>query len=141
MATGVAAFDTTLQKTNEILKEIASRMGWEERKEQAYSVLRVVLQTLRDRLPLEEASHLGSQLPMLMRGMYYEGYNPSAVPVKWNKAEFLQHIQANLNYQFEQGIQQTVSTVLSVIMDRLAPGEVDDIKGTLPAEYATLFEG
>lgn len=78
---GFAEFDTTIQKTNELLKEIETAFSWpENRRNQSYAALRAVLHALRDRLPVEETVQLGTQLPMLIRGMYYEGWDPSKVP-------------------------------------------------------------
>jgi uncharacterized protein (DUF2267 family) len=73
--TGLEVFDTTLQKTNEWLQEIMQEFGTENR-QQAYAALRATLHTLRERLPTEETAHLGAQLPMLIRGIYYEGWHP-----------------------------------------------------------------
>lgn len=70
--TGLEVFDATTQKTNEWLDEIMFELALEER-HTAYAALRGTLHALRDRLPLEETAHLGAQLPMLVRGFYYEG--------------------------------------------------------------------
>lgn len=70
--TGLDVFDSTLQKTNEWLQQIMQQLGTDSRQE-AYIGLRATLHTLRDRLPLEVVAHLGAQLPMLVRGIYYEG--------------------------------------------------------------------
>lgn len=43
---------------------------------QAYSILRVVLPSRRDRLQVEEVAHLSAQLPMLVRGFFFEGWQP-----------------------------------------------------------------
>ena len=57
--------------------------------------LQVVLHALRDRLPVEAVAALGSQLPLLVRGMYYEGWSPSETPVQESeKEEFLSQIAA-----------------------------------------------
>jgi uncharacterized protein (DUF2267 family) len=40
------------------------------------------LHVLRDRLPVPEAAHLGAQLPMLVRGFYYDNWKPTATPTK-----------------------------------------------------------
>jgi uncharacterized protein (DUF2267 family) len=53
----------------------------------AYSVLRSVLHQLRDRLTLEESVDLGAQLPLIVRGLYYEGWRPHHVPRKLAKEE------------------------------------------------------
>ena len=86
--TGLDAFDTTLQKTAVWLKEIMAEFGSKDR-HLAYLALRATLHALRDRLTVEEAVHLGAQLPMLVRGFYYEGWTPSGKPVKVKKAGFL----------------------------------------------------
>jgi len=73
--TGVAAFDSTIQTTNVWLHDIMERLGWQDR-HRAYHALRAVLHALRDRLPVDQAAALGAQLPMLVRGFYYEGWHP-----------------------------------------------------------------
>jgi anti-anti-sigma factor len=59
-------------------------MGWEDR-HLAYHALRTVLQALRDWLPVDEAAALGAQLPLLIRGFYYEHWHPHGKPVKGRK--------------------------------------------------------
>jgi uncharacterized protein (DUF2267 family) len=94
MSTGVDVFDTTLQKTIALLKDICNEFGWpEERRQQAYSALRSVLHAIRDRLPVIEAANFAAQLPMLVRGFYYEGWKPESVPIKMHRQEFFAEVQ------------------------------------------------
>ena len=65
-------------------------------KREAWKALRAVLHTVRDRLPLDVAVHFGAQLPMLIRGMYYEGWEPSKVPIKMTRESFLAAIQEKI---------------------------------------------
>ncbi len=73
-ATGLDVFDKTLQTTHIWLSEIMERHG-PDRKE-AWHILSAVLHALRDRLPPELAAHLGAELPLLIRGAYYDQYRP-----------------------------------------------------------------
>ena len=94
MGNGLRAFDSTVQTTHVWLNELRGLLGWEE-PHRAYLALRAVLHALRDRLSVDEAAALGAQLPMLVRGFYYEGWHPHGKPVKERTKEaFLGHIAA-----------------------------------------------
>jgi hypothetical protein len=93
---GVAALDHTIQETNIWLKAIAEELPFDNR-HHAYNALRAVLHALRDRLPPEAAVHLGAQLPMLVRGIYYEGWRMAGKPTKERSAqEFSDHVRKEL---------------------------------------------
>src|SRR5687767_6006017 len=77
-ATGLDVFDKTLQTTNIWLNEISDRIGPD--RQLAWKVLSTVLHKLRDRLPVDLAAHLGAQLPLLVRGAYYDQFEPARMP-------------------------------------------------------------
>jgi uncharacterized protein (DUF2267 family) len=90
--TGLDVFDSTVHQTNAWLKAIMGRLGTEDR-HRAYLALRTTLQALRDRLQPEMAVHLGAQLPMLVRGVYYEDWHMAGTPTRErHKEEFLAHV-------------------------------------------------
>ena len=97
---GVAVLDHTVQETNVWLRIVAEQLHFEDR-HHAYIALRAVLHALRDRLPPEVAVHLGAQLPILVRGVYYEGWHMAGKPVKdRNVQEFADHVLKELPPQF-----------------------------------------
>jgi uncharacterized protein (DUF2267 family) len=66
-------------------------------KQVAWHTLGAVLRTLRDRLPLGLAAHLGSQLPLIVRGLYYDQWEPEKKPDKTRSVdEFLGKIGEKL---------------------------------------------
>lgn len=132
-------FDNTVHKTNKLLKEIESGFNWpENRRNQSYAALRAVLHTLRDRLPIMEAAQLGAQLPMLVRGMYYEGWSPAQVPIKMDKAEFLQRIKQQFPFSIEGDMEDVVEIVLTSLRKHVSLGEAMDIISILPKDIAEL---
>ena len=99
-ATGVTALDHTVQETNVWLKAIDEQLVLENR-HHAYNALRAVLHALRDRLQPEAAVKLGAQLPIMVRGIYYEGWHMAATPTKERHLEeFAAHILKELPPQF-----------------------------------------
>ncbi len=138
MSTGIDAFDSTIELTNRWLREIMENQGWDDR-QRAYHALRLVLQALRDRLPLNEAVHLGAQLPMLLRGLYYEGWKPEDKPLRFSKDELLSHVMRGFRMDDAIDPESVVRTVFSVITRHVSKGEADDVKGALPKRLQELF--
>lgn len=138
--TGYHAFDTTVDKTNRMLREIEEACGWShERRNQSYGALRAVLHTLRDRLTVQESAQLAAQLPMLVRGMYYDGWDPGAVPKKMKREEFLARVRAEVPYELPGGPEALVHAVLEVLERHTSPGEWRGIRAGLPKDLVSLL--
>ena len=74
--TGIQALDTAVETTEEWISALMARLGWHD-KERTYFALLAALHALRDALPRDEAGYLGVQLPVLLRGLYFEGWHPA----------------------------------------------------------------
>jgi uncharacterized protein (DUF2267 family) len=137
---GFTSFQTTEDKTNRLLHEIEEAYGWpKERRNQSYAALRAVLHALRDRLSVEEAAQLGAQLPMLVRGIYYAEWDPSKVPMKLNREEFLRRIRDEFPYEIEGDVEQLERKVLRALRRYITDGEWNDTKAVMPKELATVL--
>jgi uncharacterized protein (DUF2267 family) len=136
--TGLDVFDRAVHKANDWLKDIMYELNTEDR-HRAYLALRATLHALRDRLIPEEAVDLGAQLPMLIRGFYYEGWKPADKPLKVRRREeFLEHIKA----QFRPGeidAETIARAVFKLLTHRISQGEVKHVTGMLPEELADLW--
>jgi uncharacterized protein (DUF2267 family) len=132
-------FSNTLQKTHIWLKELMEELWWEDQ-HRAYLALRATLHALRDRLTVDEATHLGAQLPMLIRGFYYEGWSPAGKPVKErHKEEFCAHVKAYFTREADIDAEKIVRAVFKVLAKRITDGEIEDIKHILPPELRELW--
>ena len=138
-ATGLDVFDRTLHKTNIWLKDLMGIMGCEDR-HRAYLALSVTLHALRDRLTVEEAAHLAAQLPMLIRGFYYEGWDPSAKPFKErHKDQFLSRIREEIRGDDRIDPEQVARAVFLLFAQRVAESEIADVEHVLPYEIRQLW--
>ena len=135
----ISAIHRTLQTTTEWLNELREELGHGD-PQQNYRMLRAVLTALRDRLTVEEATDLGAQLPMLIRGMYYEGYNPAKTPTRERDLEsFLNHVAANLVPAQDGDPAEITRAAFKVLQKHVTAGEIHDVKSNLPSEVATAL--
>jgi uncharacterized protein (DUF2267 family) len=138
-ATGLDVFDTTLHKTNSWLNELMQVLGWQDR-HKAYMALRATLHALRDRLTVEEVAQLGAQLPMLIRGFYYEGWDPTGKPLRIRqKEQFLARIEQEFRGNDRIDPERVARAVFTVLANRVTEGEIEDVKHVLPAEIRDLW--
>lgn len=139
---GVDVFDHTLQKTNQWINEINEILGWSD-KQKGYLALRCTLQALRDRLPFETVVNFGAQLPMLIRGFYYEGWKPGETPIKIKSPEeFMEFVTShalNSNLEKNTDMLEMVRAVFEVVSRHISPGERDHVLKTLPPGLGRLW--
>lgn len=137
--TSIDAFDTTLQKSHMWLHELADS-GHFDSEEQAYTALSAVLHSLRDRLTVNEAAQLSSELPMLIRGLYYEGWKPALAPNKERSlTEFLESVNESLRGNQRIDPQHATQAVFEFLSHKISAGEIQDVKRMLPGEIRSLF--
>jgi uncharacterized protein (DUF2267 family) len=137
--THVSVFDESLQKTHVWLEELELIASLDSHT-QAYSVLRVVLHALRDELPLNEAVDLAAELPMIIRGFYYEGWRPSAAPRHYRTREaFFDAIRPQIERVSKIDPAVAVGSVFMMLNHRISRGEIKDIRHVLPAPLRQLW--
>ncbi|MFG1889309.1 DUF2267 domain-containing protein [Micromonospora sp. NPDC049051] len=135
-----SAFESSMDKTNLILKEIEQAYGWpKEQRNQSYCALRTVLHLLRDRMPVQESVEFAAQLPVLVRGIYFDGWKPQDVPIKLNRDDFLLEVRQGFPYDVEGGPERVVQVVLDTLRRHVTQGEWDDVKATMPRDMANII--
>jgi uncharacterized protein (DUF2267 family) len=139
-ATGLEVFDRTLQTTNIWLGEIMQALDVD--RHVAWKVLSVVLHKLRDRLPIELTAHLGSQLPLLVRGVFYDQYQPARQPTDCRTLEaFVAEVSEWLSDTRPVDPQRAVQAVFAVLSHHVPEGQLDKVRGALPSPLRSFWEG
>lgn len=137
--TGISVLDNATQDVNIWLNEISEREHSED-KNRSYRLLRATLHALRDWLGVDEAADIGAQLPMLIRGIYYEGWNPSATPVpERTLEEFYARIQRDFKTDPLRNPKMSVSSVFAVLAGHVTKGEITHVKNTMRKELRELW--
>jgi uncharacterized protein (DUF2267 family) len=133
-----ASISHSVQQTQEWLKALCEAGGYSGETE-ALAVLRAVLHQLRDRLTPQEAVDLAAQLPMIVRGIYYEGWQPSRTPEKLrSKEEFLAGVAAKLTPHPING-EHATRDVFSLLAQAIDSGEIADVINQLPSGIKELW--
>lgn len=137
-ATGLEVFDKTLQTTNIWLDEITERIGPD--RHVAWHVLGAVLHVLRDRLPLELAVHLGAQLPLLVRGVYYDQWHLGVAPTRERSLdEFVARVAEGLRGMRPVKPEEAARAVFRTLAHRLDPGLIAKVTEALPRPIRALW--
>jgi uncharacterized protein (DUF2267 family) len=139
--TGFEVFDDTILRTNSWLKDLMQELNWNDRRK-TYVVFRCVLHALRDHLSVADAVHVGEQLPMLIRGVYFEHWDPSGKPLLLrSRDEFFSGLAGALAREGENAESaEMVTRAVFRLLDRKATdGEMDDLQAILPSAVTDLW--
>ncbi len=137
--TGIPKLDTAPQVLTQWLKELESTLEWTDR-HRTYVLLRATLQTLRDFLRVDDAADLAAQLPVLLRGIYYEGWDPSRTPVyPRDKTAFMARIEAHFRDMPPDEIELAVEAVFDLISLKISTGEAEQVAHALRKPLQALW--
>lgn len=127
-------FDKQVHEANEWIKDIEDNMGVNDPRT-AYHALRGVLFALRDRIHVNEAFDFSSQLPNLIRGMYFEGYKPKGKPDEYmTNDEFLKRVENEMNEAPDFDTSKAVACVMKTLRGRMSEGQIQHVMDNLPKD-------
>jgi uncharacterized protein (DUF2267 family) len=137
--THINLFDTTVHESHAWIRDVLRETGWDDR-HYGLQALRGVLHAVRDEITADQSGHLAAQLPTLIRGIYFEGWDPSKAPAVDRSAEaFIARIRPHFaGYAQEIDFAGATRAVLRVLKTRM-PREYDKVKATLPREVRELW--
>lgn len=133
----VSTFDHALQVANTWVRDVADEFGTEDH-QFAYRVLRAWLHTLRDRLTVDTAAHFAAQLPELLRGVYYEGWNPSVVPEKYDGKSYVARFARDANISLHD-VPGAAAATTAALLRHLPMPQVAKALDQLPRDVRALL--
>jgi uncharacterized protein (DUF2267 family) len=138
-AQGLEAIDHTVHLTHEWINELAERLDWAS-KRSALRLLRITLRHIRDHLMVNELAQMSAQLPLVIRGFFFEGWVPKHTPIKERKSQdFIAYITDQMGDAEEYRGLSDIKCVFDLLNNRLSRGEVEDIRATLPMPIRDLW--
>jgi uncharacterized protein (DUF2267 family) len=139
MGTGLPVFDTTIQESQIWLHDVAERLP-PCSQHQAYGALRATFHALRDRLPMTGTLGLSAQLPMLLRGVFLEGWRPNDGPTDERTVQaFSDTVARQLPRGFPRAPNEVAGAIFAVIASHVDAGEARKIASQLPEPVRALW--
>ena len=120
------------------IDDLKRRLGWQDR-ERVFLALLATLHALRDCLARDEAVYIGAQLPTLLRGLYYDGWHPSARPATKSRNAFLERIHDGVHRDPAVDTEQVARAVFALLAARLPAAEIEDAKAATPSVLHNLW--
>jgi len=137
--TGIASIDHAPQVVAEWINQLCDDLGWEE-KGRAWLLLREVLQAVRDFLGVDEAADLAAQLPVLIRGVYYDGWVPARTPVHpHGKDAFMARIESAFAKEPLADPERAVSAAIALLRSKVSPGEFQQVAHAMQKPLREMF--
>ena len=139
MSSNVEVLDRTIQQTNLWLDDIATHLGASDR-QTAYHASRAVLLSVRDRIGIDNAAHLAAQLPLMIRGIFYENFHPAGTPTQEDTQDaFLKKISSLVSPSIDLDPHKAAKSVLRVLYERIDPNEVAKVASLFPMPLRSLW--
>lgn len=139
MTRTIHVFERTVHEAHDWVNELSGRLGWTSERD-VLRLLRTVLCNIRDHLPVNEMAQFSAQLPIMLRGMYFEGWQPKKTPVRErHAADFIAAIEGEVADVLDYSGIQDIKAVFNVINARISRGEVEDVRANLPVELKDIW--
>ena len=138
-AQGLEVIDHTVQLTHEWINELNERLDWTSPHD-ALRLMRETLKAIRDHLGHQELTQFAAQMPLLIKGMYFEGWKPAETPIRDRSVDdFVSGIEAKVGDVMEYRGREDIVSVFKLLNSRISEGEVADVRANLPMAIRDLW--
>lgn len=139
MSIGISVLDGAAHQAGIWIDEVDQVARCNDR-QHAYRLLRATLHALRDWVNADQAADLGAQLPVLIRGIYYEAWNPSGTPRHpHGKDDFVAAVQTSFATDPLRNPDLEIGAVFSVLNRHVSPGQLEQMRNALQKPLRALW--
>jgi uncharacterized protein (DUF2267 family) len=135
-----------LEEATMFFNSLATELGNPENTDQAYRLTSAFFHTLRERITVVESFHFISQLPLILKGIYVDGWKPSEYNKSETVEEFLYDVRqhslktASIDFGSDQEARDNIEAVIRILRHYISDGEIEHVKAQLPPAIAELFK-
>lgn len=136
--THIELFDKTVEESYGWLQDVVRETGLDQ--QYALTALSGILHALRDEITADQSGHAAAQMPTLIRGLYFQGWDPSrAAAMDHDREQFIERVRSYFSgYGTPIDYRHVIRGVLRVL-ERRMPGPMAKIKRTLSKELRVLW--
>ncbi|MDW6024791.1 DUF2267 domain-containing protein [Mesorhizobium sp. BAC0120] len=136
--TSISSFSYAAQQAQQWVNELAEDLDWNVHR--AYHLLKAVLTALRDWLSPEEAADLSAQLPLLIRGIYFEGWDPSLSPAtERKKRDFVIRVEKSFGFETNIDFDTAINAVFKLLDRHISHGEIVEVRNSMKKSLRELW--
>jgi uncharacterized protein (DUF2267 family) len=139
--TGLDVFDSTIQRTNVWLKELMQELNWSDHRK-TYLAFRCVLHGVRDHLSFSDAIAFGEELPLLIKGLYFDHWDTAGKPLALSShTAFLSHLSQCISRELNESVnaESIARAVFRLLDKKVTDGEIHEIHHLLPTIVLELW--
>ncbi|MCR9087781.1 MAG: DUF2267 domain-containing protein [Rhodobacteraceae bacterium] len=135
---------TTLNHAPQVAAEwinlLCEDLEWHDQG-RGYMLLRMVLHAVRDYLSVDEAADLAAQLPVLVRGIYFDGWVPSRTPAHpRSKEDFLTRISKPFAEEPLENSERAAAAVFDLLRRKISEGEFNQVANAMRKPLRDLWD-
>lgn len=134
---GLEGIDETVQQTYIWIDQVADEFHGS--RHQGFQIIRAYLHLLRDHLSVDESAQLAAQLPMLLRGAYYEGWDPTKDRRHERSRDAFLDAFVKESAVRESDAHDALAAVDRVLHRHISEGEYHDVFQALPTGVRELL--
>lgn len=136
---GLDVIEHSVHLAHDWVNELTGRLDWSS-KRSALRLMRVTMHHIRDHLPVDELAQFSAQLPVLVRGFFFEGWVPKRTPIKErHEYEFIAYIDEQMADTEEYRGREDIKCVFDLLNARLSRGEIEDVRACLPVDLRDIW--